>query len=76
MYSLRESEAIPVPEAPQTMSEKRTPFLTFFFLRIFICDERDRSVANMMAIWMILDWIESMRVDEGCWVMNAGSSCS
>ena len=42
--------AVPVPDAPQTISEKRTPFFTFFFLRIFICDERIRSVANMMAV--------------------------
>jgi hypothetical protein len=27
---------IPVPLAPQTMSEKSTPFLMFFFLRILI----------------------------------------
>jgi hypothetical protein len=46
---------IPVPEAPQTINEKRTPFLTFFFLRIFICDERALSVANIMAVSLVVD---------------------
>ena len=63
------SELIPVPEAPQTINEKRTPFLTFFFLRIFICEEPDRSVANPMAVE---NWIEAryVGVDEFV-VMNA-----
>jgi hypothetical protein len=53
--NVRGGRGIPVPEAPQTINEKRTPFLTFFFLRIFICDERALSVANIMAVSLVVD---------------------
>ena len=40
------SSDIPVPEAPQTIKQNWIPFLTFFFLRILICEEADISTGS------------------------------
>lgn len=42
----RKDNGVPVPLAPQTMSEKRTPFFTFFFLRILVCRSRKALSAD------------------------------